>query len=365
MLSIVLGTRPEIIKLYPLINVLKKNKYNFNIIHTGQHYSKNLNDIFLNQFKIPKSKIVYLKVGSHPHGEQTAIMTIKIENYLKKNKNTKGLLVYGDTNSALAASLAGCKFFNIKIIHLEAGLRSYDKYMPEEINRRIIDHVSDLLLCPTKISKTYLINEGINKNKIFITGNTIVDAIKNISVKKKIKKIKAEKKNQYIVLTIHREENTLNANQLKKILNSLTSIAKEFNYQIIFPCHPKTRKLFRKTIIENINNIKIIDPLDYVSFLELIKNARIIVSDSGGIQEEACVLKVPLITIRNSTERPETIIMKCNILSASDHYTLRKNFIKMLRQKIQWINPYGTGNASEISFGIIKKFLKKNESKIY
>jgi UDP-N-acetylglucosamine 2-epimerase (non-hydrolysing) len=268
MLTIVLGTRPEIIKLYPLINILKKKKYNFNIIHTGQHYSKNLSDIFLNQFKIPKKKIVHLKVGSHPHGEQTGIMTMKIENYLKKNKNTKALLVYGDTNSALAASLAGCKFYNIKIIHLEAGLRSFDKYMPEEMNRRLIDHVSDLLLCPTQISKTYLINEGINKKKIFITGNTVVDAIKYVSTNKSFKKKNAKEKKKYIVLTIHREENTLNINQLKKILNSLANIAEEFNYQIIFPCHPKTKKLVKQINIKNINYIKIIDPLDYISFLK-------------------------------------------------------------------------------------------------
>jgi UDP-N-acetylglucosamine 2-epimerase (non-hydrolysing) len=159
MLGIVLGTRPEIIKLYPLIKVLINKKYNFNIIHTGQHYSDSLNSIFLEQFKIPKSKIIYLKVVSHSHGEQTALMIIKIEKLLKENNKIKALLVYGDTNSALAASLAACKFRNIRIIHLEAGLRSFDKYMPEEINRRLIDHSSDLLLCPTKISKNYLINE--------------------------------------------------------------------------------------------------------------------------------------------------------------------------------------------------------------
>jgi len=365
MLSIVLGTRPEIIKLYPLINILKKKKYAFNIIHTGQHYSNNLNNIFLTQFKIPKEKIIYLKVGSLPHGEQTGVMTTKIENYLNKNKNIKAVLVYGDTNSALAASLASCKFYNIKLIHLEAGLRSFDKYMPEEMNRRLIDHVSDLLLCPTKISKNYLIKEGINSNKIFITGNTIVDSIKCIFSNSKIKTSKYKKKNQYIILTIHREENTLDINQLKMILNSLGKIANEFNYQVIFPCHPKTKKLVELINIKDIYNIKIINPLDYISFLKLMKNAMIIVSDSGGIQEEACILKVPLITIRKSTERPETLIMKCNILSVPKHNVLRNNLIKMLRQKIKWINPYGKGNASLISFNIIKKFLSKNEPKIY
>jgi UDP-N-acetylglucosamine 2-epimerase (non-hydrolysing) len=365
MIIIVLGTRPEIIKLYPIIDCFLKKKILFKIIHTGQHYSKSLNNIFLNQFRIPENKIIHLKIGSYSHGRQTALMMTKIENYLTKNKNIKALLVYGDTNSALAAALAACKFYYIKIIHLEAGLRSFDKYMPEEMNRRLIDHISDLLLCPTKISRNYLVNEGINKQKIFITGNTIVDTIKSDLIKKKMKEAKPENNRFYIVLTIHREENTSNINQLKKILNSVQKIAKEFNFLVIFPCHPKTKKLVDKINFANSKTLKIIDPLDYVSFLKLIKNSKIIISDSGGIQEEACILRVPLITIRNSTERPETIIMKCNILSSANYNVLRKCFIKILVQKIKWINPYGAGNAALKSFDIIKKFLNKNEAKIY
>jgi UDP-N-acetylglucosamine 2-epimerase (non-hydrolysing) len=365
MLSIVLGTRPEIIKLFPLIKILNYYKYKFNIIHTGQHYTESLNEIFIKQFQIPRDKIKYLKVGSHSHGKQTSLITIQIEKYLQKNRDIKALLVYGDTNSALAATLAACKFYHLRIIHLEAGLRSFDKYMPEEINRRLIDHSSDLLLCPTNISKNYLISEGINKNKIFIVGNTIVDSIKSKIVQNKIYNRNSKSLGRYIILTIHREENTLDINQLKLIINSLLKIAKEFNCKIIFPCHPKTRKLVNKINIKKNNIIQIIDSLDYISFLRLIKNAKIIVSDSGGIQEEACILRVPLITIRNSTERPETLIMKCNVLSTAKYQTLRKNFLRMQKQKIMWINPYGKGNASLKSFNIIKKFLNKNDPKFY
>jgi UDP-N-acetylglucosamine 2-epimerase (non-hydrolysing) len=366
MLGIILGTRPEIIKLYPLIKVLLKKKFNFNIIHTGQHYSNSLNDIFLDQFKIPKKKIIYLKVISHLHGEQTALMTIGIEKLLKSNSKIKALLVYGDTNSALAASLAACKFPNIKIIHLEAGLRSFDKYMPEEINRRLIDHSSDLLLCPTQTSKNYLINEGINKEKIFVSGNTIVDAIKSDLVQNELNnEYKSLRKKNYIVLTIHREENTLNSQILKKIIYSVKKISKELNYQVIFPIHPKTKKLINQLKIKFDDKFNIIEPLDYVSFLKLIKKAKIIISDSGGVQEEACILRVPLVTIRNSTERPETILMKCNVLSVSEYLVLRKNVIKMLKQKVKWVNPYGNGNAALISFNIIKKFLNKNDTKFY
>ena len=185
MIVITFGTRPEIIKLYPLIEIFKKKKINFSLVHTGQHYTNELNDIFLDQLKIPKKKIYNLKIGSFDHGKQTSLMITEIENYLNKNKKKiKGIIVYGDTNSALAGALAASKFKNIKVIHLEAGLRSFDKNMPEEINRRIIDHVSDLFLCPTITSKNYLIKEGIYKN-VFVTGNTIVDAIKSNIVQKK------------------------------------------------------------------------------------------------------------------------------------------------------------------------------------
>ena len=156
MLIIVLGTRPEIIKLFPIIEVFLKRKVPFKIIHTGQHYSSKLSDMFIKQLKLPTNKIVNLKVGSANHGSQTALMIIRIEKNLKKNKNIKGVIVYGDTNSALAGALVTSKMSNIKLIHLEAGLRSFDKNMPEELNRRIIDHSSDLLLCPTLISKKYL-----------------------------------------------------------------------------------------------------------------------------------------------------------------------------------------------------------------
>jgi UDP-N-acetylglucosamine 2-epimerase (non-hydrolysing) len=238
--------------------------------------------------------------------------------------------------------------------------------MPEEINRRLIDHSSDLLLCPTKTSKNYLINEGINKEKIFVSGNTIVDAIKSDLVQNELNnEYKSLRKKNYIVLTIHREENTLNSQILKKIIYSVKKISKELNYRVIFPIHPKTKKLINQLKIKFDDKFNIIEPLDYVSFLKLIKKAKIIISDSGGVQEEACILRVPLVTIRNSTERPETILMKCNVLSVSEYSVLRKNIIKMLKQKVKWVNPYGNGNAALISFNIIKKFLNKNDSKFY
>ena len=247
MLIIVLGTRPEIIKLFPIIKVLLEKKTPFKIIHTGQHYSSKLSDMFIKQLKLPTNKIVNLKVGSANHGSQTALMIIRIEKYLKKNKNIKGVIVYGDTNSALAGALVTSKMSNIKLIHLEAGLRSFDKNMPEELNRRIIDHSSDLLLCPTLISKKYLLKEGIPAKKIFVTGNTISDAIKSKLTQKHLN-LKNNYQGDYMVLTIHREENTINENNLKKILEIMCKISKKTKYKIIFPTHPKTKKVLNKIL---------------------------------------------------------------------------------------------------------------------
>ena len=361
MIGIILGTRPEIIKLFPLINLLEKKKTNFSIIHTGQHYSESLSNLFINQFKIPKQKLINLNVGSGTHGEQTATMMMKIDKYLSKNKNLKVLVVYGDTNSALAGSIVGSKIHKLKIIHLEAGLRSFDKDMPEEINRRLIDHCSDILFCPTEISKKYLLREGIKKEKIYCVGNTIVDTVFSRIVQKKLKnKYKSKNKiNKKIVLTIHREENTQDLSNLKKIFKSVYKICEKFDLKVIFPAHPKTKKLL-KHINYDSELISVVDPLNYVEFLYLIKNSKLIISDSGGIQEEACILKTPLITVRNSTERPETLKIGCNVLSKINDDRLFKDAKKILNKKIKWRNPYGDGKSSLKIYKIIKNIHKFN-----
>ena len=363
MLIIVLGTRPEIIKLFPIIEVFLKKKIHFKIIHTGQHYSSKLSDTFIKQLKLPANKMINLNVGSGNHGSQTALMIMRIEEYLKKFKEIRGVIVYGDTNSALAGALVSSKMPNIKLIHLEAGLRSFDKDMPEELNRRLIDHSSDLLLCPTLMSKKYLLKEGISPKKIFVTGNTVSDAIKSNLTQKHLSS-KNNSLEKYIVLTIHREENTRNVNNLKKILEIMCKISKKTKYKIIFPTHPKTKKILNRISYDK-KKIESIEPMDYFSFLNLIKKSKLIVSDSGGVQEEACILKVPLITIRNSTERPETLEIGCNILSKLQDNMVYKHAMKILNRNIKWKNPYGNGNAALKSYNIIKDFLNNNDVKYY
>lgn len=360
MIGIILGTRPELIKIFPIVNFFKKKKVKYKIIHTGQHYSKNLNNIFLKDFKILDPDY-NLKIGSKPHGEQTALMMIGIEKILSTIP-LKAILVYGDTNSALAGALAGSKFHDVCVIHLEAGLRSFEIKMPEETNRKAIDHISDILITTTTIAKNFLIKEGIKKNTIFISGNTIVDAIKlhkaKIDSNFNLLKDYNLNKNNYFLLTLHRQENVEDKNKFLKIYKSLEKISTNLQMDIIFPAHPRTQKLIKSLNIKFNKKIKIIEPVNYLNFLTLINNSRLVITDSGGIQEESCTMRVPTITLRTSTERQETVNMGANILSKYDYNSLFKNITAMLNKKIKWEKPYGSGNASEKIYNILKKLKK-------
>ena len=356
MIGIVVGTRPELIKIFPIVKFFKQKKVKYKIIHTGQHYSKNLNEIFLENFSILKPNY-NLKIGSKPHAEQTALMMIGLEKILKKNF-FNSVLVYGDTNSALAGALVASKFESIKLVHLEAGLRSFEIKMPEETNRKIIDHISDILITTTNIAKNFLIREGLSREKIFISGNTIVDAIKFYKKKiiknnKLISHLKL-KKNDYILLTLHRQENVDDKYKFLNIFKTLEKISKKFNIKIIFPAHPRTQKIMKVLNLLSNSNIKVIQPLNYINFLTLIKNSKLVITDSGGIQEESCTLKVPVITLRTSTERQETINMGANILSKYDYLNIHNNINKILKKNIKWKYPYGKGNASKNIYNILK-----------
>ena len=358
MISIILGTRPELIKLFPLIENLKKKKIRFKIIHTGQHYSKNLNDNIiknLNNIKIN----YYLDSGSHPHNKQICIMMQKIENVINKN-NFKIILVYGDTNSALAGALSVAKNKNIKLIHLEAGLRSFEKKMPEEINRVIIDHISDYLFTPTKLASNFCIKEGISKKKIIYTGNLISDSIRII--KKRIGSFKSINgfkllKNNYILVTFHREENLNNKKRLINIINLLNKLYIDLKIPIVLSCHPHTRKILKHNKIKFIKGIFVSDPLNYEIFLNLLYYSKLIVSDSGGIQEECCILKKKMLTIRSSTERQETLKVGGNLLINLDDYSLKK-IKKHINNNIKWRNPYGNFKVSSKIINEINKIRK-------
>ncbi|MCX8081994.1 MAG: UDP-N-acetylglucosamine 2-epimerase (non-hydrolyzing) [bacterium] len=356
-IAIVVGTRPEIIKLAPVIKYCRQIRFPFYLIHTGQHYSENMDAVFFKQMKLPKPDF-YLGVGSGTHGQQTGRIMVKIEKILLQ-KRPFAIMVQGDTNTVLATSLVASKLY-IRISHVEAGLRSYDKSMPEEINRVVSDHLSYYLFPPTERAKKNLYKEGINNN-VFVTGNTIVEALsENLKYAEKIeasilKNYRLEK-NKYILLTLHRQENVDNKNRLKEVLSGINAVKKITGMQILFPAHPRTVKMIKQFgFVKDIETTKIIEPVGYFEFLALEKNARIILTDSGGIQEESCILKIPCVTLRENTERPETLDVGSNILAGWKKENIISSSEKMLNKKDGWENPFGDGTASIKIMEIIKK----------
>ena len=307
-IAFVAGTRPEFIKLSPLINLCNKKKIKSFIVHSGQHYSHNMNKIFFKELQISKPKY-FLNIKSKSalmESEHTGRMMISLEPILLK-EIPNYVIVHGDTNTTLAGSLVATKISikknlknnYLKLVHVESGLRSFDKYMPEEINRIISDQVSDILLTPTNLTKKNLLNENIDKKKIFVTGNTIVDVVKNnIKILKKKKKFNIEgiKDKNYILVTLHRPETVDNIIRLKKLINTFDKLIKIHKLPIIWPVHPRTKKNLNKCCKSKKSKIKLINPLGYFNFLALQKNAKLILTDSGGVQEEACILKVPCVT---------------------------------------------------------------------
>jgi len=337
----IVGARPQFIKAAPLSREIRKD-HDEVLIHTGQHYDYEMSKIFFDELGIPKSDY-NLGVGSGTHGYQTGEMLKKLEDVLIK-ENPDITLVYGDTNSTLAGALASVKL-HIKLGHIEAGLRSYDKNMPEEINRVLTDHISDLLFCPTKVSVENLKKEGI-KNGVYLVGDVMYDSlIYNIKIAEKkseiLKKLGINKK-EYLLLTIHRAENTDNIENLIKILDSLSKIEEK----VIFPVHPRTRNVIEKYKIEISDNIVLIEPLSYLDFIKLEKYAKKILTDSGGMQKEAYILKVPCITLRDRTEWIETIEDGRNILVSRDENKII-DAVKNFNPKEKQRNVYGDGKASK------------------
>ncbi|MEK7658896.1 MAG: UDP-N-acetylglucosamine 2-epimerase (non-hydrolyzing) [Patescibacteria group bacterium] len=355
-IGIILGTRPEIIKMSPVIRECVDKKINFFILHTNQHYSENLDRIFFKELKLPHPKY---NIGSRSgtHAEELSRMIIGIEKVLFFER-PEFILVLGDTNTVLAGTLVASKL-GIRIGHIEAGLRSYDRNMPEEINRVLTDHSSDLLFVPTKAAGKNLEKEGVPKNKIFITGSTIVDSVfQNLKISKKrsgiVKDISLESQ-QFILFTAHRPENVDSKENLKKILSGIELVADNFKLPIIFPMHPRTEKMIKKFELKVPKNIKTIHPVGYLDFLQLESNAKIIFTDSGGVQEEACILKVPCVTLRENTERPETLEIRSNVLAGTDPLNILKKAIKMANIKRNWENPFGEKESSKRIIDLLLK----------
>ncbi|MCK5475608.1 MAG: UDP-N-acetylglucosamine 2-epimerase (non-hydrolyzing) [Candidatus Pacebacteria bacterium] len=347
----IVGARPQFIKIASLSKKLRK-KHKEITIHTGQHYDTEMSQLFFDELKISKPNY-NLEVGSGNHGQQTGKMLIEIEKILIKEKPNL-VLVYGDTNSTLAGALAASKL-HITIGHIEAGLRSFQKTMPEEINRVVTDHISDLFFCPTINAINLLKKEGITK-KVYFTGDVMYDSVKqNIKISQNtsgiLKRLKVKSK-KYILATIHRTINTDNKQNLESIFDAFILS----NKKIIIPLHPRTEKFIKRyklyDKIISAKNIIMIKPLGYLDMLELEENAEKIITDSGGIQKEAYFLKTPCITLRNETEWIETVKDKWNILVGNDK-TKILNAIESFETKTAQHNYFGDGNAAKEITNII------------
>jgi UDP-N-acetylglucosamine 2-epimerase (non-hydrolysing) len=285
-------------------------------------------------------------------------MLIEIEKILLKEM-PYCILVQGDTNSTLAGALAAGKItttesytgFNIRVAHVEAGLRSFDRTMPEEINRFITDHISDFLFVPTKNEKEILLKEGVPKGRIHITGNTIVDAVEqSLRLAKQNSRILDKLglgKNSYILLTLHRQENVDSKRIVVNILKSLTMVRRKLNLPIIFSMHPRTAKMLKEFKFRMPDSVHVIAPVGFLDFLMLEANAALVMTDSGGVQEETCILEVPCVTLRNNTERPETVNVGSNIIAGRDPENIVLASCRILASKKKWTNPFGDGNAAQ------------------
>lgn len=346
-IAIVLGTRPEIIKMAPIIRAFEQCKANYFILHTGQHYTYSMDRVFFEQLELPQARY-NLDVGSGSHAGQTAKMLLGIEDILLKEK-VEVVVVEGDTNSVFSGALAAVKQ-QIKVGHVEAGLRSYDRSMPEEVNRVLTDHMADYLFAPTENARQILLGEGIPLQRIYLTGNTIVDAIfQNLKLAKdKVDVVKdmGLQPQKFALVTIHRQENVDDIKRFSSVLQALDRLQAEFDLAVIYPIHPRSRKMLKQFGLET-KHVKLVDPIDFLAFLQLESNAAIILTDSGGVQEEACILKVPCITLRDNTERPETLEIGSNMLAGTSPQKILECVSIMLTRKKDWPNPFGDGTAGE------------------
>ena len=372
----VVGARPNFIKIAPFLKAIKKHntlsnsKIEHILIHTGQHYDDRMSKSFFNSLNIPTPDI-NLNIGSGSHSEQVGNTMIKFEKVLIKN-NPDWVVVVGDVNATIACSIASKKL-NIKVCHLEAGLRSFDMTMPEEINRVVTDRISDLLLTPDLISSKNLINEGINKNKIKLVGNIMIDTlmenktksdkllIRELILKNSFRKNKNFNKT-YALITLHRPFNvdskiTLN-NLVDYFINHLSK-----SYNLYWPLHPRTKKMLDEfKLFEKLNNhpkVCLLHPLNYHEMLKLNMHSSLVITDSGGLQEECTVLKKPCITLRPNTERPVTLTEKggVSILAGNDIEKIKKALKKIFSlSKKSSIPKYWDGRTANRCLSAILNF---------
>jgi UDP-GlcNAc3NAcA epimerase len=337
----VIGARPQFIKASPVSNALINAGIEEVIVNTGQHYDFNMSELFFRDLELPEAKYNLL-VGSGKHGEQTGEMLKKLEPVLEK-ESPDWVLVYGDTNSTLAGALAASKL-HIRVGHIEAGLRSYNRSMPEEINRVLTDHVSAKLFCPSVISKANLEKEGITEG-VHVVGDVMYDIFRKFQNRFP----DSNQYGEYCLLTMHRAENTTNEILPKRLLQ-----IKDLDCKIVFPIHPRTKKNLEEFHLDIPDNLQLIEPVGWLELMGLVRHAQFVLTDSGGLQKEALWHGKQCVTLRNETEWTETINQKANILvKDNDEIILSEG------KKIDFSNPFGIGDSSEKVVKVLNNSLER------
>ena len=347
-LFLIVGARPNFVKSVSIIEALSRcEDIDYKLIHTGQHYDYNMSGIFFSCLKI-HHPFINLGVGSNSHAVQTAEIMKKLDHVFEK-ENPDIAIVVGDVNSTLAGALVASKR-HCGVAHVEAGLRSYNRLMPEEVNRVLTDHISDYLFCPTEQAISNLENEGIRCN-VFFSGDTMYDIyLKSIEIARKMEL----ETGSYCLVTVHRAENTDDINNLKNIVTAINSIAE--NETVVFPLHPRTKRKISEFDIDISSKVRLLPPVGYLQMLSLEIRSSVILTDSGGIQKEAYFSKVPCITMREETEWVETIQMGCNCLTSADTERILEAYYNAKKPgKKEYPSLYGNGKAGEKIVSALKK----------
>lgn len=361
--SLIVGTRPEIIKMAPVIRECQNRQIPYFIIHSNQHYSEEMDSIFFKELELPKPHY-NLGVGSGLHSNQTGNILIKMEPILIDEKPDV-VLVQGDTNTVLAGALAASKL-GIKVGHIEAGLRSYDRTMPEETNRIMTDHISDYLFAVGPNQTRILLNEGVEQEKIHQVGNTVSDSLfQNLEISAKTSTVMDDlglTSKGYILVTAHRASNVDHPNNLRELLALFNAMHQRFSQTIVWPIHPRTQAKLKEHDISVPDYLTLLRPIGYMDFIQLQKHAQLILTDSGGIQEEACLLGVPCITLRENTERPESVEVGANVLvgrHAKKAVEAANNWLSV--DDFSWRNPFGDGHVAEAILDTVLGVVKDTE----
>jgi UDP-N-acetylglucosamine 2-epimerase (non-hydrolysing) len=353
----VVGARPNFIKVAPVMSALRKRNFRQTLVHTGQHYDGNMSAVFFRQLEIP-SPDVNLSVGAGSHAGQTAEIMTRFEPVLLERKPDL-VLVYGDVNSTLAGALV-CAKLQVPVGHVEAGLRSFDRGMPEEINRLLTDQLSDFLFTPSEDGDLNLQREGVLSAQIHRVGNVMIDSLVRL-LPMAGQGNHTHLPERYALVTLHRPSNVDDRNALKAILTSLFEVNRRL--PVIFPAHPRTRERITEFGLDT-TQLGLLDPLPYLDFLAMLRGATVVITDSGGIQEETTYLGVPCLTVRENTERPVTVSMGTNVLVGQDANRLLEELTKILenRSRQRVVPPLWDGHASDRIADILATNLRSGTS---